>query len=86
MRLGQVVGLGFVATLALAGTALGADAPAANRTPATMSVAPIRSLADDKCVAQCDADSDKCMQSAGKDSAKQRECDNAYTACLGKCG
>jgi len=86
MRLGQVLGIGLLAATTLAGNAWAGDGPANNRTPSTMSVAPIRTLADDKCVAQCDADSDKCMLTAGKDSSKQRDCDNTYTACLAKCG
>ncbi len=45
-----------------------------------------RALSDDKCVAQCDQESDKCMLSAGKDSGKQKECDATYDACLRKCG
>ncbi len=41
--------------------------------------------ADDKCVAQCDEQSDKCMLAAGKDSQKQRACDSDYDECLRKC-
>ena len=44
-----------------------------------------RPQADDKCVAQCDEQSDKCMLDAGKDSQKQRSCDSAYDDCLRKC-
>jgi hypothetical protein len=46
----------------------------------------IRTLADDKCVAQCDEQSDKCMLDAGKDSSKQKQCDATYDECLRKCG
>ena len=45
-----------------------------------------RPNADDKCVAQCDEQSDKCMIDAGKDSSKQRQCDASYDECLRKCG
>jgi hypothetical protein len=45
-----------------------------------------RTLADDKCVSQCDEQSDKCMQSAGTDQSKQRQCDQTYEECLRKCG
>jgi len=41
--------------------------------------------ADDKCTAQCDEESDRCMQAAGKDSAKQKQCDSNYDECLRKC-
>ncbi len=44
-----------------------------------------RPTADDKCTAQCDEDSDRCMQQAGKDSSKQRQCDSSYDECLRKC-
>jgi hypothetical protein len=46
----------------------------------------VRTLADDKCVAQCDEQSDKCMMDAGKDSGKQKQCDATYDECLRKCG
>jgi hypothetical protein len=45
----------------------------------------MRAMSDDKCDAKCDEDSDKCMSQAGKDSAKQRQCDAAYDDCLRKC-
>jgi hypothetical protein len=44
-----------------------------------------KTTADDKCTAQCDEESDRCMQSAGKDSSKQKQCDSAYDECLRKC-
>jgi hypothetical protein len=40
---------------------------------------------DDKCVAKCDEDADRCNQQAGKDGGKQRNCDDAYDACLRQC-
>ncbi|HXQ32328.1 MAG TPA: hypothetical protein VN790_10230 [Steroidobacteraceae bacterium] len=45
-----------------------------------------RTLSDDKCVAQCDEQSDKCMIDAAKDASKQRQCDSTYDECLRKCG
>ena len=45
-----------------------------------------KTTADDKCVSQCDEESDKCMQQAGKDASKQRACDSSYEECLRKCG
>ncbi len=44
-----------------------------------------KTTADDKCVAQCDEASDKCMLGAGKDSSKQKQCDSDYDECLRKC-
>jgi hypothetical protein len=44
-----------------------------------------KTTADDKCMAQCDEDSDRCMLAAGKDSAKQKQCDSSYDDCLRKC-
>ena len=44
-----------------------------------------KTTADDKCTAQCDEDSDRCMQQAGKDGSKQKQCDSAYDECLRKC-
>lgn len=44
-----------------------------------------KTTADDKCTAQCDEDSDRCMMQAGKDSAKQKQCDATYDECLRKC-
>jgi hypothetical protein len=44
-----------------------------------------KTTSDDKCVAQCDEESDKCMLGAGKDSSKQKQCDSNYDECLRKC-
>ena len=72
--------LAAMAALGGSGAALGADKPP--MTPVNSG----RALSDDKCVAQCDQESDKCMLGAGKDTAKQRECDATYATCLTKCG
>ena len=53
--------------------------------PGVAAAADPKPTADDKCTAQCDEDSDRCMQSSGRDPAKQRQCDTAYDECLRKC-
>ena len=53
--------------------------------PTAVLAADAKANADDKCVSQCDEESDKCMQSAGKDSSKQKQCDATYDECLRKC-
>jgi len=45
-----------------------------------------RAASDDKFVAQCDEESDRCNAQAGKDQSKARQCDSAYDECLRKCG
>ncbi len=45
-----------------------------------------RSGGDEKCVARCDEDSDKCMSAAGKDKQGKAICDEKYSDCLQKCG
>jgi hypothetical protein len=73
MRFGKRARLGWVVlAAALASTAVLAGE--------------VRTLADDKCVAQCDEQSDKCMIDAAKDTSKQRQCDSTYDECLRKCG
>jgi hypothetical protein len=41
---------------------------------------------DEACTAQCDDQSDKCMNAAGRDKDKQKTCDSQYEDCLKKCG
>ena len=67
----------MAAAVALSGAVAASDGRAAGGD--------IRTLTDDKCVAQCDEDSDKCMISAGQDTHKQKDCDITYEACLRKC-
>ena len=84
MKTIRVVGL--VMTVLMAGVAFAAPASAEGRTvhgPQLMS--PVRPLTDDKCDAACDAASDKCAIEAGKDAAKQRQCDASYDTCLRSC-
>ena len=52
-------------------------------TAATTSEA--RPMADEQCLAQCDARTDRCMAEAGADENKQQACDDAYTECLKQC-
>ena len=54
--------------------------------PALAVAADAKTTADDKCISQCDEESDKCMVQAGKDTSKQRACDSSYEECLRKCG
>ena len=42
-------------------------------------------MADEKCIEQCDVQSDKCMQSADGDSGKLQVCDDKYSECLQAC-
>jgi acyl dehydratase len=44
-----------------------------------------RVLADEKCIEQCDIQSDKCMQDAGGDPGKIQVCDDKYSECLQAC-
>jgi hypothetical protein len=53
--------------------------------PAVAHAGDAKTTADDKCVAQCDEESDKCMHDAAKDASKQKQCDSAYDECLRKC-
>lgn len=81
MRLGQWVGQGMLLLTAMAASGSAFADGGALMSKATGG----RTLADDKCVAQCDKESDACMLAAGKDSSKQRDCDSTYDACLRKC-
>jgi hypothetical protein len=78
---------GLMATV-LVGVCLSVAGPslAAGRTVhAPQDMSPVRPLNDDKCDAACDAASDKCAIEAGKDAAKQRQCDTNYDTCLRNC-
>ncbi len=66
----------FLTALALTGTALADDIrPDAEARP----------FADEKCIEQCDAESDKCMQDSLGDPDKLQACDEKYSACLQAC-
>jgi len=44
-----------------------------------------RPMADEKCIEQCDTQSDQCMQAAEGDSGKMQVCDDKYSECLQAC-
>ena len=44
-----------------------------------------RPMADEKCIEQCDTQSDQCMQAAEGDSGKMQACDDKYSECLKAC-
>ena len=44
-----------------------------------------RPMADEKCIEQCDTQSDQCMQAAEGDSGKLQACDDKYSECLQAC-
>jgi hypothetical protein len=44
-----------------------------------------RTMADEKCIENCDVASDECMQAAGGDSGKIQVCDDKYSECLKQC-
>lgn len=44
-----------------------------------------RPLADEKCIEQCDAGSDRCMRDAEGDPDKLQVCDDKYSECLQAC-
>ncbi|MGQ0428571.1 MAG: hypothetical protein ACT4UQ_01370 [Gammaproteobacteria bacterium] len=51
-----------------------------NRPPGTA-----RAFADEKCIEQCDSESDKCMQDSNGDPDKVQVCDDKYSECLAAC-
>lgn len=44
-----------------------------------------RPLADEKCIEQCDTESDTCMQDSNGDPDKVQACDDQYSECLEAC-
>jgi hypothetical protein len=71
--------------LALLGSALASPAHADDIRPEARTPAGARMLADEKCIEQCDVESDRCMQDAGGDSGKAQVCDDKYSECLQRC-
>lgn len=66
----------FVAALALTGAVLADDIrPDADARP----------FADEKCIEQCDTESDKCMADSEGEPDKLQACDEKYSACLQAC-
>lgn len=47
--------------------------------------ADVRPFADEKCIEQCDAESDRCMADTQGDPDKLQACDEKYSACLQAC-
>ena len=45
----------------------------------------VQPLADEKCIEQCDIQSDKCMQDSEGDAGKLQACDEKYSECLKAC-
>lgn len=44
-----------------------------------------RPFADEKCIEQCDTESDVCMQDSNGDPDKVQACDDKYSECLEAC-
>jgi hypothetical protein len=44
-----------------------------------------RPFADEKCIEQCDTESDACMQASNGDPDKVQACDDKYSECLEAC-
>jgi hypothetical protein len=44
-----------------------------------------RPFADEKCIEQCDIESDKCMAASDGDPDKVQACDDQYSECLAAC-
>ena len=44
-----------------------------------------RPFADEKCIEQCDTESDECMQDSNGDPDKVQACDDKYSECLEAC-
>ncbi len=44
-----------------------------------------RPFADEKCIEQCDVQSDQCMQDSQGDPDKLQACDDKYSECLQAC-
>jgi len=70
---------------ALLGSLLAAPAFTDDIRPEARALAEARPLADEKCIEQCDIESDKCMQEAEADPGKIQVCDDKYSECLQRC-
>jgi hypothetical protein len=53
--------------------------------PEARTLSDARTFADEKCIEQCDIESDKCMQDAEGDDGKLQACDDRYSECLQAC-
>lgn len=76
----RIHGLALLAATALAGGAAHADdiRPDSLRQDA-------RPFASEKCIEQCDTESDRCMADSQGDPDKLQACDEKYSACLQAC-
>jgi hypothetical protein len=71
--------------VALLGSLMAAPAITDDLRPEARALAEAQPLADEKCIEQCDIESDKCMQEAEADSGKIQLCDDKYSECLQRC-
>ena len=76
---------GRVFALMLACCLAGSQAAADDIRPESRALADARTMADEKCIEQCDTESDRCMQAAEGDPGKIQVCDDKYGECLQKC-
>ena len=70
---------------ALLGSIAAAPVLADDIRPEARTLSGAQTLADEKCIEQCDVESDKCMQDAEGDSGKVQACDEKYSECLQAC-
>ena len=77
MSIRNSLGSSVILALLLAGAPAGSDdiRPESDARP----------FADEKCIEQCDAGSDQCMQKAEGDPDKMQVCDDKYSECLQAC-
>ena len=71
--------------IAMLGLLAGGAALADDIRPEARALADAQPMADEKCIEQCDTQSDKCMQEAEGDSGKLQACDDKYSECLQAC-
>lgn len=76
------------AAFAIAGLLAASLAPADDIRPESRllrQAGAARPLADEKCIEQCDVQSDKCMADSDGDPDKVQACDDQYGECLAAC-
>jgi len=71
--------------IAMLGLLAGGAALADDIRPEVRALADAQPMADEKCIEQCDIQSDRCMQEAEGDSGKLQACDDKYSECLQAC-
>ena len=72
-------------TLALLTSLVVSPVVADDIRPEARTLSDARAYSDEKCIEQCDAKSDQCMQDAEGDSGKVQACDDQYSECLQAC-